>query len=85
MEEAVKYVLENNPTIQTAKFEILKSDTPYYKNESQFSWRVVGGVEVVKSKAPSNRNNVFSGNRFTQDAVKVGIEKQFKTGTYFKA
>ncbi|MCP5500791.1 MAG: TolC family protein [Leptospiraceae bacterium] len=85
VEEAVKYVLENNPTIQTAKFEILKSDTPYYKNESQFSWRVVGGVEVVKSKAPSNRNNVFSGNRFTQDAVKVGIEKQFKTGTYFKA
>ncbi|MEM7180998.1 MAG: TolC family protein [Spirochaetota bacterium] len=85
LKEAVEQVLDNNLTIQNSKYEMILADSALYKNESKFAWKALAGIEVSKVKLPSNNNNVFSGTKQTQDKISIGIEKLFKTGTYFKA
>lgn len=84
LKEAVEQVLDENLTIQNAKYEMLKADSEVYKNDSQFSWKALAGVQVYKVKRPANNTNVFSGTKISQDKISVGIEKLFRTGTYFK-
>lgn len=82
--QAIEQVIENNIIVQNAKLEIIKADTPELKNESQFSWRALAGIQSAKQVFPDNRNNLFAGTKRSQDKISAGIEKQFKTGTYFK-
>ncbi|EMJ96328.1 TolC family protein [Leptospira alstonii] len=84
LKDAVNYVLEKNITIQNAKMEYVKADSGELKNESQFTWNLVGGILVFKTTLPNNRNNIFLGTKQSQDKLSVGIEKNFKTGTYAK-
>ncbi|EMY78670.1 outer membrane efflux protein [Leptospira weilii serovar Ranarum str. ICFT] len=84
LKDAVNYVLEKNITIQNAKMEYVKADAGELKNESQFTWNLVGGILVFKTTLPNNRNNIFLGTKQSQDKLSVGIEKNFKTGTYAK-
>ncbi|MBM9579010.1 TolC family protein [Leptospira sp. 201903070] len=84
LKEAVNHVLEKNITIQNAKMEYVKADGGELKNESQFTWNLIGGITVFKTTLPNNRNNVFLGTKQSQDKLSVGIEKNFKTGTYAK-
>ncbi len=84
VEEAVKYVIANNITVQNAKYEILKSDTPELKNESKFAWKVIGGVTVFRNILPLNNANIFAGAKIHNDRITGGLEKLFPTGTYFK-
>lgn len=81
---AIEQVIENNTIVQNAKLEIAKADTPELKNESKFSWKVLAGIQSSKQLFPVNQNNFFAGTVRTQDRISAGIEKQFKTGTYFK-
>ncbi|MDF3820054.1 TolC family protein [Leptospira sp. 96542] len=82
--DAIEQVIENNTIVQNAKLEIVKADSPEYKNESKFVWRALAGIQVSKQYFPNNRNNVFQGTIRSQDKISAGIEKQFSTGTYFK-
>ncbi|WCL47961.1 TolC family protein [Leptospira sp. GIMC2001] len=84
IDQAVQYVISNNLTVQNAKFEILKADSPELKNESKFIWKIVGGVTVFKQQLPQNNVNLFQGTKISQDRISAGIEKQFAQGTYFK-
>ncbi|XDD51102.1 TolC family protein [Leptospira sp. WS92.C1] len=84
LKEAVNHVLEKNITIQNAKMEYIKADGSELKNESQFTWNLIGGITVFKTTLPNNRNNIFFGTRQSQDKISVGIEKNFRTGTYAK-
>ncbi|AYV56749.1 TolC family protein [Leptospira kmetyi] len=84
LREAVNHVLEKNITIQNAKMEYVKADGTELKNESQFTWNLIGGITVFKTNLPNNRNNVFAGQKQSQDKISVGIEKNFRTGTYAK-
>ncbi|RHX80865.1 TolC family protein [Leptospira yasudae] len=84
LKEAVNHVLEKNITIQNAKMEYVKADGAELKNESQFTWNLIGGITVFKTTLPNNRNNIFLGTRQSQDKISVGVEKNFKTGTYAK-
>ncbi|MDO6381474.1 TolC family protein [Leptospira santarosai] len=84
LKDAVSHVLEKNITIQNAKMEYVKADGGELKNESQFTWNLIGGITVFKTTLPNNRNNIFLGTKQSQDKLSVGIEKNFKTGTYMK-
>ncbi|MCX7997367.1 MAG: TolC family protein [Leptospiraceae bacterium] len=83
LEEAVKYVLENNLTVKNAKLEVAKTLSPQEKNESKFVWKVYGDITSTKINNPFNQNNIFSGTKISNDKIAVGIERDFKTGTYF--
>ena len=54
LKDAVKKVIETNATVQNAKFEILKADTPIYKNESKFTWKIIAEVAKSEVKLPYN-------------------------------
>lgn len=82
--QAIEQVIENNTIVQNAKLEIVKADSPEWKNESKYSWRALASIQSAKQLFPSNRNNIFAGTIRSQDKISAGIEKQFKTGTYFK-
>lgn len=84
LREAVNHVLEKNITIQNAKMEYVKADGSELKNESQFTWNLIGGITVFKTTLPNNRNNIFLGTKQSQDKISVGVEKNFRTGTYAK-
>ncbi|MBK8394106.1 MAG: TolC family protein [Leptospiraceae bacterium] len=85
LKDTVKQVIETNATVQNAKFEILKADSPIYKNESKFTWKLIGEVLKSETKLPYNQNNFLSGTKLQTDKLSAGIEKQFSTGTYFMA
>lgn len=82
--QAIEQVIENNTIVQNAKLEIVKADSPEWKNESKFSWKALASIQSAKQLFPDNRNNIFAGTIRSQDKISAGIEKQFKTGTYFK-
>lgn len=82
--KAIEQVIENNTIVQNAKLEIVKADSPELKNESKYVWRLLAGVQSSKQLFPNNQNNFFLGTTRTQDRISAGIEKQFRTGTYFK-
>ncbi len=84
IEDAVKFVIENNITVKNAKYEIIKADSDLLKNESKFLWKALGTVESFRTTLPNNRLNVFTGTKQSNDKIAAGIEKQFLTGTYFK-
>jgi len=83
--QAIEQVIENNIIVQNAKLEIIKADTPELKNEGRFVWKALAGAQSFKQLLPFNLNNIFGGTKRSQDRLAVGIEKDFKTGTYFKA
>lgn len=83
LKDAVKRVLDTNASVQNAKFEILKADTPIYKNESRFTWLLIAEASKQEYTLPFNLNNFFGGTKSQTDRLSAGIEKQFKTGTYF--
>ena len=85
LKDTVKQVIETNATVQNAKFEILKADTPIYKNESKFTWKIIGEALKSETKLPYNQNNFLSGTKLQTDKLSAGVEKQFSTGTYFMA
>ncbi len=85
LKDAVKRVIDTNATVQNAKFEILKADTPIYKNDSKFAWIVIAEAIKSETKLPFNLNNFFSGTKLQTDKISAGVEKQFSTGTYFAA
>lgn len=82
--QAIEQVIENNTIVQNAKLEIVKADSPEWKNESKYSWKALASIQSSKQLFPDNRNNIFAGTIRSQDRISAGIEKQFKTGTYFK-
>ncbi len=82
--DAIEQVIENNIIVQNAKLEIVKADTPELKNQSKFSWKALAGVQSARQIFPDNRNNIFGGTKRSQDKISAGIEKQFRSGTYFK-
>ncbi|TGM36902.1 TolC family protein [Leptospira biflexa] len=82
--QAIEQVIENNTIVQNAKLEIVKADSPEWKNESKYSWKALASIQSAKQILPNNRNNLFAGTIRSQDKISAGIEKQFKTGTYFK-
>ncbi|MGE8719956.1 TolC family protein [Leptospira terpstrae] len=82
--QAIEQVIENNTIVQNAKLEIVKADSPELKNESKYSWKALASIQSSKQLFPDNRNNIFAGTIRSQDRISAGIEKQFKTGTYFK-
>ncbi len=83
LKDAVKRVIDTNASVQNAKFEILKADTPIYKNESKFNWVLIAEASKQEFVLPFNLNNFFGGTKGQADRLSAGIEKQFKTGTYF--
>jgi len=85
LKDAVKKVIDTNATVQNAKFEILKADTPIYKNESKFTWKIIAEAAKSEVKLPYNQNNFLSGTKLQTDKLSAGIEKQFSSGTYFLA
>jgi outer membrane protein TolC len=84
IEQAVKYVIQNNVSVQNAKYEIIKADSPELKNSSKFVWKIIGSVTVFKQLQPLNNANLFAGAKLSQDRITGGFEKQFSTGSYFK-
>lgn len=82
--QAIEQVIENNTIVQNAKLEIVKADSPEWKNESKYTWKALASIQSAKQLFPENRNNIFAGTIRSQDKISAGIEKQFKTGTYFK-
>lgn len=82
--QAVQSVIANNVSVQNAKYEILKADSPELQNESQFAWKAIGGVTVFRQILPVNNANLFAGSKLHRDRITGGIEKLFQTGTYFK-
>ncbi len=84
IQDAVKFVIENNITVKNAKYEIIKADSDLIKNDSKFLWKALGTVESFRTTLPNNRLNVFTGTKQSNDRISAGIEKQFATGTYFK-
>lgn len=84
IQEAVQYVIQNNISVQNAKYEIIKADSPELKNRSKFVWKVIGGVTILNQLQPLNNANLFAGAKLNQDRLTAGFEKNFKTGTYFK-
>lgn len=83
LEDAVKNVIENNLTVKNAKLEIAKTISPVEKNNSPFTWKVYGDVTATQITNPLNQNNIFSGTKISNNKIAVGIEKDFRTGTYF--
>lgn len=83
LEDAVKQVLENNLTVKNAKLEVAKTLSPSDKNESKFVWKIYGDITSTQINNPFNQNNIFSGTKISNDKIAIGIEKEFKTGTYF--
>ena len=84
LKETVQRSVEFNPTIRNAKYELVKYDSGFMKSESKYSWRLVGGAEIVESKLPYNQANLLSGTKSQTNRYNMGIEKIFNTGTYFK-
>lgn len=80
LKDAVKRVIDTNATVQNAKFEILKADTPIYKNESKFKWILVAEAVKSETKLPFNLNNFFSGTKLQTDKLSAGIENNFLQG-----
>jgi len=83
--QAIEQVIESNVIVQNAKLEIIKADSPEFKNSSKFTWKAVAGVQSTKQILPFNQNNIFAGTKRSQDRISAGIEKDFSTGTYIRA
>ena len=75
LKDAVKRVIDTNATVQNAKFEILKADTPIYKNESKFKWILIAEAVKSETKLPFNLNNFFSGTKLQTDKLSAGDRK----------
>ncbi len=84
LKETVQRSVEFNPTIRNAKYELVKYDSGFMKSESKYSWRLVGGADIVESKLPYNQANLLSGTKTQTNRYNMGVEKIFNTGTYFK-
>lgn len=84
LEEAIRQVIDNNLTIQNAKYEIVKSDSEFLKNESKYSWKALGEIQYFQTVLPNNNVNFIRGNKQQNNKYSVGIEKQFETQTYMK-
>ncbi|HMV43616.1 MAG TPA: TolC family protein [Leptospiraceae bacterium] len=84
LKEAVQRSVEFNPTIRNSKYELVKYDSGFLKSESKYSWRLVGGADIVQGVLPYNQANILSGTRTQTNRYNMGIEKVFTTGTYFK-
>ncbi|EQA36309.1 outer membrane efflux protein [Leptospira inadai serovar Lyme str. 10] len=84
-EETVKRALESNFNLQNLRYQLVKSDSDYLKAESKYSWKIVADGSFNQTVLPFNQNNVFTGNKISDDTIKGGIEKTIRaTGTYFK-
>ncbi|TGK14099.1 TolC family protein [Leptospira fletcheri] len=84
-EETVKRSLESNFNLQNLRYELVKSDSGFLKSESKYSWKIVSDNSFNQTILPFNQNNVFTGNKISNDTIKGGIEKTIRTtGTYFK-
>ncbi|NCN10953.1 MAG: TolC family protein, partial [Leptospira sp.] len=58
IQEAVQFVIQNNISVQNAKYEIIKADSPELKNRSKFVWKVIGGVTIFNQLQPLNNANL---------------------------
>ena len=72
LKETVQRSVEFNPTIRNAKYELVKYDSGFMKSESKYSWRLVGGAEIVESKLPYNQANLLSGTKSQTNRYNMG-------------
>jgi len=70
LKEAVQRSVEFNPTIRNSKYELVKYDSGFLKSESKYSWRLVGGADIVQGVLPYNQANILSGTRTQTNMIK---------------
>ncbi|MEQ8352634.1 MAG: TolC family protein [Leptospiraceae bacterium] len=84
MKQTIQLVLNNNTSVRIQQLEILKSDTELLKDESQYTPKVDFSFESYVNKQKQTPSTIFQGTQTNQDTYTAGIEKLFRSGTYFR-
>lgn len=84
IQEAIQKVLENDPTIQRKKLDLLNADRDELKNEGQYAWKAIGKASIQQDRLPFNQLNIFTGTKTQTNTYEAAVEKRFETGTYFR-
>ncbi|MCB1168032.1 MAG: TolC family protein, partial [Leptospiraceae bacterium] len=84
MKQTIQMVLNNNTSVRIKQLEILKSDTDLLKDESQYTPKVDFSFQSYVNKQKQTPSTIFQGTQTNQDTYTAGIEKLFRSGTYFR-
>jgi len=84
MKQTIQLVLNNNTSVRIQQLEILKSDTELLKDESQYTPKVDFSFQSYVNKQKQTPSTIFQGTKTNQDTYTAGIEKLFRSGTYFR-
>lgn len=77
--QAIELVIRNSPILQSARYDVLMSDSNYNQFMKKFGWNLSAGSSYNKTKfkmEPENGNDIWT---WSLDA---GIAKMFASGTF---
>lgn len=84
IEDAIDYVLRNNLTLQSARYDVVMSDTPARKFEKKFAPQINSEAKYTRTTNPINLQTAF-GNESQQAEISLSVTKIFSTGTLVTA
>jgi outer membrane protein TolC len=86
LDSAINMVIHKNLTLQSAKYDLLMTDTDLQNYLQKYSIRLNAEASYVDQKAPaSGLSASFGGNESTQFDTTLSISKLFSTGTMISA
>lgn len=81
MEQAINIVIEKNLTLQSAKYDVLMSDSNVMRNDKKFAPVVSAEGKYQEYTNPIAGANALGGNKGYQFDVTAQVSKLFSTGT----
>ncbi|MCS6983738.1 MAG: TolC family protein [Leptospiraceae bacterium] len=84
LEDAIDYVMRHNLTLQSAKYDVIMSDTPLRRFEKKFAPQLSTEGKYTRVTNPVNLQTAF-GNESQQAELSLSLTKIFSTGTMLTA
>ncbi len=85
LEQAIDIVLKQNLVLQSAKYDVIMSDTAYEKAQKKYSTNVNLEGGYMQQELPPSRSSSMTGTKQWQYDAGLSISKLFSTGTTISA
>jgi outer membrane protein TolC len=85
LEQAIDVVLKQNLTLQSAKYDIVMSDTAYEKAQKKFATNLNAEGGYMKQELPPSKTKNTQGDKQWQYDAGISLSKIFSTGTTVSA
>lgn len=85
LNEAIGIVLENNLSLQSAKYDLLMTDTSLMKFEQKYGWQAGVDSGYASQVNPASSMSAYTGTEQWQWDATLSMSKMFSTGTMISA